>query len=435
MAAPVSTGMEKADMRKLLMQTKEKPVHCAIGVGKDQTLGLMVLDKMKAPKVLEKQLIDAIPDTKNTRWGTAQVDWDDDPKLVKLFLNKPISGMAKRLVKTLKGTGFSKVQIMMEDGTPVEGAAGEEEEEERETASSEQTEGVPPPPPPPTQSPTLDAGELTRRLAALAPRIPAAAGDNAERKAELLKLASLGNVNIKTNNLTYAATYIGQLEQALTVPPPPPPPPPPPTGPTNDAATLAKALAALIPRVAQVTDPAQKAVLAKLATDANVNIKTNNLTYAATYIAQLRAALERGTPTGTTEGGTDTGPAAYAKSRLDWLAARQKMLSDIDTLRDRIVEAYPDQAADLEQRYRSRVAGVIEGLDESLADTLEAARNASDPEQRQQLVADSQGIVARYQAFLASEKIIDDLDANPFVPLSIRASMTATLAALGGTLR
>ena len=41
--------------------------------------------------------------------------------------------MARRLVKTLKGTGFRKVQILLEDGSPVEGAA--EEEGAAQTAS------------------------------------------------------------------------------------------------------------------------------------------------------------------------------------------------------------------------------------------------------------------------------------------------------------
>jgi hypothetical protein len=32
------------------------------------------------------------------------------------MLNKPVSSMARRLVKTLKGLGFRKMQILLEDG-------------------------------------------------------------------------------------------------------------------------------------------------------------------------------------------------------------------------------------------------------------------------------------------------------------------------------
>ncbi len=530
MAAAPQTGMEKPDMHKLLTQSKEKPVHCAIGVGKDQSFGLLLMDKMKAPKALEKNLIDSIPDAKNTQFGTAQVDFKDDPKLVKFYLNKPISSMARRLVKTLKGTGFTKVQIMLEDGTPVETAA----EEEDPAAEAAPTNGAappaeapaaaaaasPPPPPPPPEAaaaPAQDAAALARRLAELAPRIPQAAGGDDGRKAELLKMASMANVNIKTNNLTYAATYVEQLSRALDAAPPPPPPAPPPpeapAAPAQDAAALAKRLAELAPRIPQVAgdDANRRAELLKLATQVNVNIKTNNLTYAATYLEQLRRAIEGGAaqpaaaapaaaadPTASRNllaqltlqipkvagsdgalherllalsdrastafaagradegaagveqlraamaaaqaaaaaaGKNGAGPVAYAKSRLAWLAARKKMQGDIDTLRGKIVDAYPDFAADLDQRYQARVSAVLDGLDESLADALDAASSASDPEKRQKLVANSQSIIKKYQAFIAGEKTIDDLDANPFVPLSIRATMTATLATLDKTLR
>src|ERR1700761_361682 len=61
-----------------------------------------------------------------------------------------------------------------------------------------------------------------------------------------------------------------------------------------DADTLVKELSALarrIPELPPTADAAIKARLVKLATDANVNIKTNNLNYAADFVGQLRAAL------------------------------------------------------------------------------------------------------------------------------------------------
>ena len=65
------------------------------------------------------------------------VDTDDDPTLVKFMLNKAVTSMARRLVKTLKGTGFRKVQILLEDGSPVEVAAEEEAAEQADTSAED----------------------------------------------------------------------------------------------------------------------------------------------------------------------------------------------------------------------------------------------------------------------------------------------------------
>jgi hypothetical protein len=231
-----------------------------------------------------------------------------------------------------------------------------------------------------------------------------------------------------------------------------PPPPPPQAATRPDAGALAKELAALARRIPEVpdTDPALKARLVKLATDANVNIKTNNLNYATNFIAQLRDALRDALdaagvgigqvvppsgqavpPSGqpTAEGGS---VVAYAKSRLAWLAARKKVESDIETLRQRIIDTFKDDAIapQLETSYKTKVAPVLATLDESLADTLDDATNATDPAKRAKLVADAKAIMQKYAQYLTSEPLIKDLDENPFVPLSIRATVGGTISAL-----
>ncbi len=181
---------------------------------------------------------------------------------------------------------------MLEDGSPVEVAADEDAAEQANA--------------PGAAGPQPDATSLAAALAALLPRI-ANVADPAQKEV-LGKQARMANVNIKTGNLTYAATGIEQLRRALdattaatssaSVAEPadrsaPPPPPPPPTAEAKpDPAALAAALAVLVPRIAQITDAAQKEALAKQAREANVNIKTGNLSYAATGIEQLRHALD-----------------------------------------------------------------------------------------------------------------------------------------------
>lgn len=448
MAAPVQTGMDKAEMKKLLVKSKKEPVNCAIGVGDNNAFGLLMLDRIKAPKAVEKELVKEIPAAKNTRWGTAMVDPDEDPKLVKIIINKPISSMAKRLVKTLKGTGFTKVQILLEDGTSVEGA-----EEEDETAAAPASEGVPPPPPPPAaEKPAHDAAELARRLAALAARIPQASAGDAARQAELTKLATQANVNIKTNNLTYAAVSIEQLSKALDAAPPPAPPAPPPpqpAAPAQDAAALARALAALAPRIPQVAgeDAARRAALMKFATDANVNIKTNNLTYAAAAIEQLRRALDGAAPAASPEA-----PAAspaqpdeakqkareaafsagtYGKSGAVWVATRTKMQTELDKLRAAILAAYQGQAfvGEIEAKFSEKTAPVLQTLDTRLSDTLAGMANAADAEARSKLIDEAHEVIGEYRAY-ASNGLLADLDANPFAPVAIQSTVNATLTQL-----
>ncbi len=435
MAAPVQTGMDKADMKKLLVKSKKEPVNCAIGVGDNNAFGLLMLDRIKAPKAVEKELVKEIPAAKNTRWGTAMVDPDDDPKLVKITINKPISSMAKRLVKTLKGTGFTKVQILLEDGTAVEGA-----EEEDETAAAASADGAPPPPPPSAgEKPAYDAAELARRLAELAARIPQASGGNAARQAELAKLATQANVNIKTNNLTYAATSIEQLRRALDTAPPPPPAPPA-SAPAQDAGALAKELAALAPRIPQAAgdDAARRAELMKLATDANVNIKTNNLTYAATCIAQLRRALDGAgggarPPDAATEKARETAyqSGTYGKSGAVWVATRTKVETELEKLRGAIVAAYRGQAfvSEIEAKFREKTAPVLQTLDTRLSDTLAEAGNAPDAAARSKLIDRARKVMDEYRVY-ASNGPLADLDSNPFTPVAIQSTVNATLTQL-----
>lgn len=220
------TGMEKADMKRLLIRSKSEPVNCAIAQGEEPATALLLMHKIKAARAVERMLKDEFPKSKNHRFGTASVDADDNPKLVKFFLNKPISGMARRLVKTLKGTGFTKAIILLEDGTEVE--AHEEAEEEAGVAASpgipaEPQPGVAAGAPPPPSGPdaakaAADGAALRALLATLAAQIPAVAGEDARRKAELVKLATDANVNLKTNNLIYAATFLAQLKREIEIP-------------------------------------------------------------------------------------------------------------------------------------------------------------------------------------------------------------------------
>lgn len=109
--AEANTGMSKGGMKKLLLQAKDGPVGCAIGSGEDATLELVMLSKSRSGAALEKMLKAEFPDVKETRFGSVSVDVAQDPKQVTFQLNKAASSAVRRLVKTLKGTGFNKVVV------------------------------------------------------------------------------------------------------------------------------------------------------------------------------------------------------------------------------------------------------------------------------------------------------------------------------------
>jgi hypothetical protein len=230
----------------------------------------------------------------------------------------------------------------------------------------------------------------------------------------------------------------GQQPTTTTAPPVAPPAPPPsapkaPPQPALDAKALEQALAQLtlaIPKVAGMDDNLQKSLVA-LAMAAQGSLKAADLAKASEGIEALRRALGEAMDAAKLKA-AGPGAVAYAKSRLAWLAARKKMESDIDALRAKIIETFKDDAVapQIETSYRAKVAPVLERLDESLADKLDEATNATDPAARAKLVAEAKSKLSFYAKYLAAEPLLKDLDENPFMPLTIRATIGGTIQQL-----
>ena len=514
MAAPPNTGMKKADMRKLLTRSKEEPVTCA--VGQSDAGGLMLLDKRKPGRALETALKAEFPDARNTRWGTAFVDVDDNPKLVKLTLNKPVTGMAKRLIKTLKGTGFNKVIIVMEDGSvmeqfeeedleapvddgdaaPVAAAPAAEAPAATAVPPAAQVEPGVPPPPPPAPEPAAAAqngAALAKQLAGLIPRIAGAAGGDPALAARLGKLAKDAGVNIKTGNLNYAALFIQQLETELANAKPAPAAaaptkgglgsrlssliselsklpagehkaaltkiaamaggqikaeslveasasldqlerelkaPPKAAEPAPTKGALGAKLSSLISQLGALPTGEHKAALTKIATEAGGQIKADDLANAADTLARLERALSAPPPPPT---GASPG---LAKLRADWTGVRDGVAADVGTLAKALAETYAGQpfAKEITDRFRAKVDPVLSRLDGRLGIAIDQVVSATDAAGRAQATAAAQAVLGEYQA-VAADPFIADLDANPFVPLSIRSKTTAALAAVASALQ
>ncbi len=136
-------------------------------------------------------------------------------------------------------------------------------------------------------------------------------------------------------------------------------------------------------------------------------------------------------------GPSTAGAVAYGKARLTWLDARSRLISDLDALRAAVRAYYQDEgvAASIDRQFSARVQPKLAVLDETLADTLDMALNATDPARRGELVETARAMIGRYQSFIASDRLFRTIDDNPFLPLSTARSMTQTLANLASTIR
>jgi hypothetical protein len=204
--------MERAEMKRLLARSKAEPVNCAVGTAEDGKVAVLLLDKLKQPRALQLALEKQFPKATNWRFGTAEVDEEIDPKLARFHLNRPASGLARRLVKTLHGTGYNKVEIVLEDGTVGE-KAGAEEEEAAAQAQEQQAAGQASPAARPAP-PAHDAAQLGHALKVLAERI--ASVTDHDRRAELIQLAAHGQAALKAGNLAGAEAAIVGLNKAET---------------------------------------------------------------------------------------------------------------------------------------------------------------------------------------------------------------------------
>jgi hypothetical protein len=439
MADP-NTGMDRAEMKKLLLAGKPgEPVKIAVAQGKDAARALFLVDKFKQPQKLEDELTAKFPEAKNARRGTAFVD-PDDKHLIKIVVNKAAPNICQRLVKTLKGTGFTKVEIATEDGS-FKDAYGEADENEQ-TGSESQESGAPEPPQ--AEAPAPDAGALQRALAGLIPRIPQVAGNDSALLGVLKKLAVDATTSLKTGNLETAAGFIEELRAKLDGGGAP-------SSGTEakapDAGALSNLLAQLTLAIPKVSggDMQLEGELSALAEHARSTLDAGNVGEAAKLVEELRQALLAAQQKLKASAKPDdtkatAGAVAYGKARLAWLAARGKMVADIDKLRSEIVAHYGDLeqgkvAAELEQRYRERVAPVLDALDEELADKLDAATNATDPQVRGKLVDEAKAKISAYQTTVAGSEILAQLDTNPFVPLAIQKTLATTLSTIAAAVR
>ncbi len=395
-AAADGVGSDKAELKRLLKRAVDEPVHMAFaldGAGK----AVIQLDKMKQPKALEKQLKDGVSNAKAVRFGTVAVD-KNDPKRVTFMVNKAAGGAARKLAIALKGTGFTKITITSEDGVAEEAQGEDEEEAQGEDdlaapAAAAQADADAPAPPPAAAAPAAaagpDAAALTSQLTALVKQMLEAIQKTPSAKAVLAKLATDAQASLKGSDLDQAAAGIESLRQAI-------------------ADSAGQGPAAGSP--AGSAPPAGPAAAA----------------------ANGAAAAQAGT-------GNAADPAVaqkLQKSKAAWSATRSKVDADLQKLRKAIADATKgdDTAQDIEKLFGTAVQPLLETLGDELTELLDRAEKA-DGGERNTVMAEVQRVIASHTQYVSSNPVISHLDDNPFLPVSIGKTLSATLSTLSAIVR
>ncbi len=136
--------------------------------------------------------------------------------------------------------------------------------------------------------------------------------------------------------------------------------------------------------------------------------------------------------------GAGAAPAAASvdgleKARADWAATRRKVSASVGALQSKVVDAYAARGLGpkLEAAYQNEVAWVLDALDARVAAALDALISSPDERRRAALLREAREAIGDYLTFVATDKIIDGLDHNPFgVPLALRATLSAALTSL-----
>lgn len=209
--------------------------------------------------------------------------------------------------------------------------------------------------------------------------------------------------------------------------------------PAAELARLRAEMAALADRIkaAAVSAPDQRLALSEQATlfrSAFGKSDVPGASGAVTALKDLLAAIEAraGTGGGAPGGGT-AGQSKIAKSAQIWTATSARVEEDVRKLRDALEAEFKDseELHDVMLAFQDRIWPLEQRIrDAAITHALQDLDKAADAEQRSKLLAEAKDILAQQRALIDGEKLLQDIDNNPFVPLTIHKTVSATLTAL-----
>lgn len=460
---------------KLCKNDPERRMKFAFIDAKDKQPAIFAMHPRTSGKKLFSAL-QAATGIKSGAFGTAwvQVDGQFKGTCLMLELDKPLSGLVKKVKGPVKAAGFkiAKAVLWNADGSVFE-QEDEVDDGKGDVEAGAAGSAVPAPPQGPakagaTAAKTVSAEmeAMMARAAAVATKV-AAAGDALDAtKAKDAKLrASEALMSGRKGEWERADALMKQAEALLAGVKAADPAASPATAtstadgdapmargtakaPPIDALSFRNRLTAMVPRMKPV-EAAGGAIADQIKTkrDEAVALVRQKGAGPAEF-AQAQALLDdiegliggsvgAATAAGTPKVAAATGAkVVFQQTRLTWDSTRKQVQVDLRKLEEAILAQCKDQP-DLQQiaEGTKNLYNILEYLDERLMDKLDEALNAATPEARTALHQEAREIVDEYMDYVKGEELFEDIDDNGFVAVTIASTLNASLATMAKQLR
>lgn len=395
-------------LKELLGHCVTDPIGCAFGLTKDKKDCLLLVDKRSKPKKVATMMKAAgknLLDAQTVRFGRVTVDAENDPGTLRFTVNRSeAGGTIVTLNKLAKRAGYSAILINADPSL---------ENEAEELA-------VPPAPPPPAAAePPADPAALKARLGDLVKQMMARLPKDPNNQEQMTKLAKTANIQLATNNFKTAVALMDGLEKMLQAPLPP----------GNEEMDKVRKARQGLAAALDAAKAASATLAAKIEGEdkaLEAAIQAGDTAVARERLFELVALSKQG------GGGQADGNKAgirLAEALITWNRARSYVGQQVTVLQREIVAQTQDE--DDAEEIASNVGmldRLMDVLDDSLSDKLSEIRAAADPAQKAALANQAKSIVASFQQRVASDRLINIIDDNGFIPMDIKPTVTAALA-------
>lgn len=465
-SAPSALVNPKLLLKQLNMcrHDPERRMKFAFVDAKDKQPSMLALHPRMSARALFGKL-QAASGVKAGAYGTAWVDG----KSLMLQLDKPLSGLVKKVRQPVRDSGFkiAKAILWNEDGTVFEQddlpeeAGGEDSEggqgtTQAATAGAQTAPGAPPQP-----SVTYEA-----KLAALQARVKKAADEGSADVVKHQRLMEFAVGKAAGKDFLGAMAALKQLEQVLDNPTPK-------TtdgtstgtgtgGDTIDPGVAFKArMGALVPKLKEARTAGLPGGLeaSSKASEAGMAASKRDFEQADALLDEAEALLEAGATAQQAESESEEGAGTAATSntsevpgnalpkgdfvrmqtsRLVWEAARKKIRREITQYRQAVEQAFEGEEDELEVlEGLEQLDEILVTLDDRLLDTLDDMLGEDvSSSKHQALLADAKRQLDDYETLLAADPVLSTLDGPTAfdMELSVASTLEKTLKTLRGAL-
>lgn len=396
-------------LKELLGHCVTEPLGCAFGLTKDKKDCLLLVDKRSKPKKVATMMKAAgknLLDAQTVRFGRVTVDAENDPGTLRFTVNRSeAGGTIVTLNKLAKRAGYSAILINADPSLENE---------------AEELAAPPAPPPPAAAEPTADPAALKARLGDLVKQMMARLPKDPNNQEQMTKLAKTANIQLATNNFKTAVALMDGLEKMLQAPLPP----------GNEEMDKVRKARQGLAAALDVAKAASATLAAKIEGEdkaLEAAIQAGDTAVARERLFELVALSKQGGGGGQADG--NKAGIRLAEALITWNRARSYVGQQVTVLQREIVAQTQDE--DDAEEIASNVGmldRLMDVLDDSLSDKLSEIRAAADPAQKAALANQAKSIVASFQQRVASDRLINIIDDNGFIPMDIKPTVTAALA-------